>query len=151
DDLWSNVLTFLKGCPFGVAVFEQSDTRDYNPNVALEVGHMIALEKPVCILKERSVPSVPTDLLHRLYIEYDHFDLPGILQDRLPRWLRDNNPALSGCCIRLILGSLASERLPHGKYGLHSAFWGGVSSVPADVFDTATGARAAPTAAVGRR
>ena len=91
DDLWGNILTFMHGCAFGVAVVEQSNTRDYNPNVALEVGYMTALGKHVCILKEQSLPSVPTDLLHRLYIDYDHFNLPGALEERLPRWLRDHN------------------------------------------------------------
>jgi hypothetical protein len=38
EDLFSNVLTYIYGCGFGVAVFERIETEDFNPNVALEVG-----------------------------------------------------------------------------------------------------------------
>src|SRR5258706_4511505 len=55
DDLFSNVLTYIYGCNFGIAVFERLETDDFNPNVALEVGYMRALKKPVCLLKDKTI------------------------------------------------------------------------------------------------
>ena len=45
QSLFPNVMTYMYGCGFGVAVFECIETEDFNPNVALEVGiHDGALE-----------------------------------------------------------------------------------------------------------
>jgi hypothetical protein len=50
QDLLPNVLTYIYGCNFGIAVFERLESERHNPNVALEVGYMMALGKPVCLL-----------------------------------------------------------------------------------------------------
>ena len=52
DDLWFNILTYIYGTRFGIAVFEQLDADVINPNVSLEVGYMLALGKKVCFLKD---------------------------------------------------------------------------------------------------
>jgi putative transposase len=72
----------------------------------------------------------------------------GYQAEWLTQWVSGLKPALSGCSIALISYWPTAERLPHARSWLHSSVWGGVSSAPADVFDTATGAPAAPTAAV---
>jgi len=38
DDLFPNVMTYLYGCGFGIAVFERIEAEKFNPNVSLEVG-----------------------------------------------------------------------------------------------------------------
>jgi hypothetical protein len=53
DDLFPNILTYMHGCDFGIAVFERLETEVFNPNVALEVGYMLGLKKPVLLLKIR--------------------------------------------------------------------------------------------------
>jgi len=42
----------MYGCSMGVAGFEQIEAQDFNPNVALEVGNMYAMRKPLCLLKD---------------------------------------------------------------------------------------------------
>jgi len=43
-DLHWNVVTYIHGCGFGIAVFETVKRRQsFNPNVAFEVGHMTGL------------------------------------------------------------------------------------------------------------
>src|SRR5262249_20653018 len=37
DDLFPNVLTYVYGCTFGIAVFERIEQDAFNPNVSLEV------------------------------------------------------------------------------------------------------------------
>lgn len=41
-DLWENVRVYLECCDTAVAVFDKNDQDNYNPNVALEVGYMMA-------------------------------------------------------------------------------------------------------------
>src|SRR5689334_24260216 len=43
DWLWASVEAYMAACDFGIAVFEQIDDRDFNPNVSLELGYMLAL------------------------------------------------------------------------------------------------------------
>ncbi len=55
EDLFTNIVTYLYGCSFGIAVFERIETDDVNPNVSLEVGYMQGLRKPVCLLKDKTL------------------------------------------------------------------------------------------------
>jgi hypothetical protein len=70
-DLYPNILTYIYGCGFGIAVFERIEQDDFNPNVSLEVGYMIALGKKVCLLKDQTLPKLHTDLVSKLYKEFD--------------------------------------------------------------------------------
>jgi hypothetical protein len=45
DDLFPNVLTYVYGCGFGVAVYERLETDEFNPNVSLEVGYLLVFCK----------------------------------------------------------------------------------------------------------
>ena len=91
DDLFWNVLTYLHGCAFGIAVFERIEAEEFNPNVSLEVGYMLALDKPVCLLKDRTMKKLPADLLGKLYKEFDPQDSVGTIPAELGKWLVDKN------------------------------------------------------------
>ncbi len=93
DDLFNNVLTFMHGCGFGIAVFTRLDASDFNPNVALEVGCMLAMRKPVCILKDRKLQALQTDLMGKLYSEFDSGDPEASISQSLSAWLRDKKLA----------------------------------------------------------
>ena len=54
DDLFGNVLTYMHGCGFGIAVFERIEREAFNSNVTLEIGYMTALGKPVLLLKDKT-------------------------------------------------------------------------------------------------
>jgi hypothetical protein len=89
DDLFYNVLTYLHGCKFGVAVFERIEGNNFNPNVALEVGYMFALTRKVCLLKDRTLPSLHTDLVGKVYREFDTQDPQETIRPPLAKWLTD--------------------------------------------------------------
>jgi hypothetical protein len=89
DDLFPNVLTYLYGCSFGIAVFERLEEESFNPNVALEVGYMRAVRKPVCLLKDRTLKTLQTDLVGKLYKEFDPQSPKTTIPDVLEKWLRD--------------------------------------------------------------
>ena len=91
DDLFNNVLTFMHGCGFGIAVFERLDEREFNPNVSLEVGYMLAMQKPVCILKDRLLTTLHTDLMGKMYSEFDSLEPAASLSKSLSAWLRQKN------------------------------------------------------------
>jgi hypothetical protein len=94
NDLNGNVLTYLYGCGFGIAVYEiiKGETADkYNPNVALEVGYMFGLGKEVCLMKDRQLRSLPADILGRLYNPFDFTKANRTIPPSLEKWLGDKN------------------------------------------------------------
>lgn len=89
DDLLWNILTYVYAASFGIAVFERIETEQVNPNVALEVGYMLALRKPVCLLKDRTLPTLHADLVGKLYRVFDPLDPTRTIPKELSTWLRD--------------------------------------------------------------
>lgn len=89
DDLFPNVLTYVYGCSFGIAVFERIETEEFNPNVAMEVGYMFALKKQVCLLKDKTLKTLHADLVGKLYRIFDPFEPVGTIPPELSRWLSD--------------------------------------------------------------
>lgn len=87
SNLFLNILTYIYGCGFGVAFFERIQTDDPNPNVALEVGYMLALRKNVCLFKDRTLKELPTDLISHLYRNFDQLDPENSIPDPLEKWL----------------------------------------------------------------
>jgi hypothetical protein len=90
-DLLDNIMTHLHGCALAVAVHERIEREAHNPNVAFEIGYMFALRKPVCLLKERTVERLPSDLVGRLYVEFDIQRLRSSLRRELGAWLASAN------------------------------------------------------------
>lgn len=89
DDLFPNVLTYMHGCGLGVAVFERLEADETNPNVALEVGYLFAMRKPVCLLKDRTLKTLQADLVGRLYDPFDPQDPTGTIPPAVQKWLSD--------------------------------------------------------------
>lgn len=71
SNLFENVRIYLYGCSFGIAVFEDAEEKGFNPNVSLEVGYLLALGKPVLLLKSSSLSQMPTDIMSELYYSYN--------------------------------------------------------------------------------
>lgn len=89
ESLWPNVKSYMDACDFGIAVFEQIEDDDFNPNVSLEVGYMMAAKKPVLLLKERHLKTLPADILGHLYKSFDSYDISSTIQPRIHDWLCD--------------------------------------------------------------
>lgn len=89
DDLFENIKTYMQGCAFGIALFDRINTDDFNPNVSLEIGYMMALSKPVLLLKDRTLKSLQTDLVGKLYHQFD-FQYPDkTIPLVLDKWISD--------------------------------------------------------------
>lgn len=89
DDLLSNVLTYIYGCGMGVAVFERIEAEAFNPNVAFEVGYIIALGKPVCMLKDKTMSTLQSDLIGKLYKAFDPLDAKASIPPQVWNWVND--------------------------------------------------------------
>lgn len=89
SDLYYNILSYIYAADFGIAVFERIEDEIYNPNVAFEVGFMTALSKPICLLKERTLKNLPTDIMGKLYKTFDLTDLADSLDKNINKWLSD--------------------------------------------------------------
>lgn len=89
DDLFWNVITYLHGCGFGIAIFERIEAEEFNPNVSLEVGYMLALRKPVCLLKDRTLKTLHTDLIGKLYKVFDPQGPHETIPKEISKWLSD--------------------------------------------------------------
>jgi nucleoside 2-deoxyribosyltransferase len=88
-DLWGNVRTHLHGCGFGIAVYERIETNEPNANVGLEVGYLMAMNKPVLLLKDKTVETLPADLAGKLYKPFDPHDPEGTIPAQFTKWLED--------------------------------------------------------------
>jgi len=88
-DLFLNIRTYMHGCGFGVAVFERIEEEQFNPNISLEVGYMLALGKAVCLLKDRTLKTLPADLIGKLYRPFDPQNITETIARALPAWLHD--------------------------------------------------------------
>lgn len=89
DELLPNIKTYMHGCSFGIALFDRVKTEYFNPNVSLEIGYMMALSKPVLLLKDNTMTSLPSDLVGNLYHEYDFQNPKGTIPLALDKWIKD--------------------------------------------------------------
>lgn len=89
DDLFTNILTYMHTAKFGIALYDRITEDEFNPNVSLEVGYMLGLEKNVCILKDSSLKTLHSDLAGRIYQPIDIFNLEESLPSVLNKWLLD--------------------------------------------------------------
>ena len=88
--LWENVRTLLHGCGFGIAIYERIERDEPNANVGLEVGYLMAMNKPVLLLKDKTVDALQSDLAGKLYRNFDPHDPGKTIPDQLTNWLADN-------------------------------------------------------------
>jgi cell division protein FtsZ len=89
NDLYYNTLSYIYACDFGIAIFERIQDESFNPNVAFEVGFMHGINKHVCNLKDSSMAHLHTDIMGKLYREFDIHDIENTLVPNLIKWIRD--------------------------------------------------------------
>lgn len=89
NDLKTNIETYIHGCKFAIAVYERISSEVYNPNVAFEVGYMMGLRKDICLLKEKTLKTLNTDLAGNLYTEFDMQNIEETISIQVEKWLTD--------------------------------------------------------------
>jgi hypothetical protein len=89
DTLWPNVRPYMHGCGMGIAIFERVEKEALSPDVALEVGYMYAIGSPVCLLKDQTLSSLHTDLVGKLFRQFDPQDPGTTIPPVVSKWLSD--------------------------------------------------------------
>lgn len=76
DDLWTNVTAHMWASRYGIAFFEDRRGRGLNYNLTIEVGGMLMTGRRCALLKDASIPRMPTDLVGHIYktIDLDKLD-----------------------------------------------------------------------------
>ena len=73
--LWWNVATYMLGSSYGVVVYEPRDEVPFNPNVSIEAGFMLALDRPVLFLANDRLRTLPVDFSGHIFKTYhEHGD-----------------------------------------------------------------------------
>jgi hypothetical protein len=89
DDIFANIKTYMHCCEFGISVFERILEDNFNPNVSIEVGYMMGLRKHVCLLKDQTLKNLPTDLMGKLYKQFDPQNIETTLPEQIGKWMKD--------------------------------------------------------------
>jgi len=95
SDLLRNVRTHLHGCNFGIALYERIEKEEPNANIGFEVGYLMAMNKPVLLLKDQSLSTLPADLAGKLYKDFDVHNPEDTIPAHIKKWLRDNGIVVS--------------------------------------------------------
>lgn len=89
DDLY-NPIACLLCCKYGIAIFDHGEAdQKHNANVVYELAVMQILKRKCIILKNRNVPSMPSDFLQKLYEPYG--TKPQAM-DKVNAWLHSIRP-----------------------------------------------------------
>jgi hypothetical protein len=67
DELWRNIEFCMENSRYAIVVFERAAQPEFNPNVAVELGYMLGKGKHCLLIKEESIPMLPTDFAGRRY------------------------------------------------------------------------------------
>jgi hypothetical protein len=85
DDLLGNVGAYMWACCYGLGIIEDRLGTGLNYNAVIEVGGMIVTGRRCGILKDETVPALPTDLSGQIYRSVDLSDLTTV-QDAVEGW-----------------------------------------------------------------
>lgn len=87
--LWDSICVYMIACDFGIAVFEEIDTRNFNPNISIELGFMFALGKECLLLKDKRMPNLPTDFCGHLYKQFDTYKIHDSINQQIASWVSE--------------------------------------------------------------
>lgn len=75
DELWGNVAASMWACSRGIAIVENKLGEGVNQNLLIEIGSMLMTGRRCVILKDKTVPTLPTDLVGKIYKSVDLDDM----------------------------------------------------------------------------
>ena len=88
DYILENLKVYMNGCKYGVAILENLYLDEFNPNVALEYGYMLAKDKKVILFKEKSFMNIRADILGKMWKEFEFNDSNSI-EKAIQSWMVD--------------------------------------------------------------
>lgn len=89
DDLWDNVMAHIWASRYGIAFFEDRQGEGLNYNLTLEVGSMLVLGRRCALLKDSTIPKMPSDLVGKIYVSVDLGSAASVAKS-MHKWFRDD-------------------------------------------------------------
>ena len=90
DYIWDNLKVYLNGCNYGMAILENLYSDEINPNVAMEYGYMLAKDKKVLLLKEKSFTNIRADILGKIWDGFEFDDMESV-KKAIQKWMVNLN------------------------------------------------------------
>jgi hypothetical protein len=92
SQLWTNIEIYMLGADAGIVIFDGIQTggrppAGFNPNVSIEAGYLLGLDKPVLFLRDQYMELMPTDFQGMLYSPFDP-DQPESARVHIRKWLQ---------------------------------------------------------------
>ncbi|MHC2438949.1 TIR domain-containing protein [Bradyrhizobium sp. USDA 4451] len=91
--LWESLQKDMDSCSHAIAIVDDRTKSGINKNVLIETGYMLARKAGVLLLKDRTLASLPTDLLGHLYRTFDPKNVKKTTTKAVVEWLRDQGLA----------------------------------------------------------
>jgi hypothetical protein len=88
DTLWENVVTYMWGSKYAIVLLDSADGV-LNSNVMIEIGGMLMTGRRCAILRDQTVPQMPTDLVGHIYKPVDLADHEAAAA-AVHRWITDD-------------------------------------------------------------
>lgn len=88
DTLWANVITYMWASKYAIVLMDTADGR-LNYNVLIEVGSMLMTGRRCAILRDSTVPAMPSDLVGHIYKSTDLLDHAASVGE-IHKWIRDD-------------------------------------------------------------
>jgi hypothetical protein len=86
DEIWTNVRAYMENSKYGIAIFEEIDVHDYNPNISMELGYLYALDRKCLLLKDKRMLKLPADISGKQYKDFDTYDIAHSVGLRIKEW-----------------------------------------------------------------
>lgn len=85
--LWWNVVTYMIGSAYGIVIYKQANSIPFNPNVSIEAGFMMALDRPVLLLAEDELKGLPVDFSGHIYKTFSPQSIPETVEQAVKDWI----------------------------------------------------------------
>lgn len=86
DLLFENIAAAMWASRYGIAILEDREGEGLNYNAVLEVGSMLVTGRRCLLLKDESIPKLPTDLVGHIYYSVQLNDLDSI-REAVEHWI----------------------------------------------------------------
>lgn len=88
DTLWANVVTYMWASKYAIVLMDSADGV-LNSNVLIEIGGMLMTGRRCAILRDKGVPTMPSDLVGHIYKPTDLSNHEASVNE-IHRWIRDD-------------------------------------------------------------
>ena len=79
----------MLGSRYGIAVFDEIDAGEFNPNISTELGFMYRQRKKCLLIKDKKIPKMFADISGKNYEPFDTYEIEKEIRRLFRRWMTD--------------------------------------------------------------